>query len=174
MPCYHKCIDAVNNNLDIPPLSRRIGVVGSISIVRPNQRNGQLDRFRPYPASVVQVHNGRLRRELASIENRTVFAKVERAQVRHELVNFSEIANYTGNEHLEAVGYGTSGILGIYLSKNAAIKIQLKYVNANRQSSDIYFNSTSIILRPTTHNGSEIELGGDTALNPWCSWVFFK
>ena len=135
--------------------------------------NVQVDRFRPYPASVPLVNN-QLRRQLASIENRSVFVKVEQVQVRHELINFPEIANFTGNQHLEAVGYGSSGILGVYLSRTTAIKIQLQYVDANRRSSDIYFNSTSIVLRPTTTSGIEIDLGGDIEPNPWCSWVFLN
>ena len=112
--------------------------------------------------------------QLADINERHVILKVERANHRVEREHFPHQSAYSNIEHLRAVKYQGSGIIGVFLSDRAATKVQMRWNPARNVRSNIYFNATAIIARPLTQSGSEINLGNNNGPNPNIGWIYLN
>ena len=151
-----------------------IGVVGHLNIrIGAERALNHGNRFAPYPAAVrvpplpIADANG-----LGLLENQHLLIKVERGNSREQVNTMPEPAAFTAAQHLAAVGYEESGILGFFVHNESPIKIQYQWNNNVNAASLGFYNAHCILLRPLTRHGTEINIGDNNGPNHNAGWIF--
>ena len=153
-----------------------IANIGNLNILR-QQRDGNIhaNRFIPYPSQVVDLPD---EEEdplgLGLIRDQSILVKLERGQGPHQVNLMPEPAAFTALQHHSALQYHESGILGFFIAKDSAIKIQYRFNDAPNVCSTEFYNSHCVLLRPLTPTGNEIFLGDVNGPNCHTGWVFLS
>ena len=144
-----------------------VASIGCLNILRPNRNgNNHGNRFVPYPARIVNLpEEEEDPLGLGAIADQSVLVKVERGAGPHQVNLMPEPAAYTALEHHAALQYHESGILGFFIAKDSAIKIQYRFNDAPNVCSIEFYNSHCVLLRPLTPSGREISLGDASGPN---------